>query len=103
LNRIFTSGVVVGAFVLTLAFSYRHDGLLRPDPAPSTRVAVRPPEIVAMPTGEAAPAAAATIIAPPDIAPPDSGQSEQNTPPDVDNGEMRSPRERAADHGARSR
>ena len=103
MNRLLTAGVMIGAFVLTLAFSYRHDGLSRPGPAPTTRVAVQPPETVAMPTGEAAPAAAATINAPPDIAPPDSGQSEQNTPPDIDNGEMRSPRERAADHGARSR
>jgi hypothetical protein len=61
---------------------------------------------MATPTDEAAPAAA--INPPPAIAPPEPEQSEPYSAPDVDNGEkengqMRAQRDRAAEHGSRTR
>src|ERR1700678_3805166 len=51
-RRILLCGLMVGAFVLTLAFSLRHDDLWRSDAAPSTRAAARRHEALATPTGE---------------------------------------------------
>lgn len=98
-------GLPVGAFVLTFAFSFRHDW--RSDAAPSTRAAARPPEATGARTGEAAPAAAA-MNPPPAIAPAEPVQSEPYSTHDVDNGEManakmRARTDRAAEHGSRSR
>ena len=116
-RRILLCGLVVGAFVLTLAFSSRHADLWRSEAVPSTRAAAQPHEAIATPTGEAARAAAAAINPPPAIAPPEPPQSEPYSTPDVDNGEMengrmenrsmengkvRDPRDRVAEHGSRS-
>jgi hypothetical protein len=110
-SRILLCAVAVGAFVLTLAFSSRHDGLWRSDAAPSTRAAAQPLESMVTPTGEAAPAAAATnpppaiappAIAPPAIAPPEPVQNEPYPTPDADHGERPDPRERA-EHSSRTR
>jgi hypothetical protein len=106
-RRILLCGLVVGAFVLTLAFSSRHDDLWRSDAAP-TRAAAQPREAMATPTGEAAPAAAAAMNPPPAIAPPEPVQSEPYSTPEFDNrgmenGKMRARTDRAAEHGSRSR
>jgi hypothetical protein len=100
-RRILLCVLAVGAFVLTLAFSSRHGGLWRSDAAPSTRAAVQPHDAVVTPTGEAAPAAAATNP-PPVIAPPEPAQSEPYSTPDVDNGDRPARRDRA-EHGSRTR
>jgi len=100
-RRILLCGLVVGAFVLTFAFSSRHDDLWRSDAAPSTRAAAEVHEALAPPTGEAAPAAA--MKPPRAIAPTEPVQSEPSSTPDVDNGERLARRDRAAERGARSR
>jgi hypothetical protein len=106
-RRILLCGLAVGAFfVLTFAFSSWHEGLWRSDAAPSTRAVAQPREAMARTTDEAAPAAAAMNPSPA-IAPPEPVQSEPYSTPDVDNGEtengtMRHPSDRAAEHGART-
>jgi hypothetical protein len=107
-RRILLCGLVVGAFVLTLALSSRHDDLWRFDAAPSTGAPAQPHELRARPTREAAPAAASAMNSAPAIAIPEPVLSEPSSTPDVDNGEMengkmRNPRDRAAEHGSRSR
>jgi hypothetical protein len=101
-SRILLCGVAVGAFVLTLAFSSRRDGLWRSDAAPSTPPATAQSyETMATSTGEAAPAAAA-MNPPPAIAPPEPVQNEPYPTPDADNGERPDPRDRA-EHSSRTR
>ena len=104
-------GLIVAAFILTLAFSSWHDGLWRSDAAPVTRavpqlhedrlvptvaVGSRPfgPSAAAMatPTAAAAPAAAAM----------EPAQSEPYSTPDVDNGDTRARSDRSAERGART-
>jgi hypothetical protein len=117
-RRILLCGLMVGAFVLTLAFSSRQAGLWPSDEAPVTPAApqlkearlattdavVSHPfssssEAMARPTAAVTPPAA-TMNIPPASAPPEPVQSEPT--PAVDNGEMPPRRERGAEHGSRS-
>jgi hypothetical protein len=98
-------GLGVGAFVLTLAFSSRHE-LWRPEAAPTARAtalpeaAVPPHEAMATPTAEAAPVVDVPMNPAPAIAPSEPVQSETYS---MENGRMRDPRDPAAEHGSRSR
>jgi hypothetical protein len=96
-RRILLGGLVVGAFVLTFAFSSRHEDPWRSGAAHSALATARPHEAVATPTGEAAPIVAA-MNPTPAVEPPESVASEPYTTPDVRDG-----RDRAAEHGPRSR
>jgi hypothetical protein len=89
-------GLAVGAFVLTFAFSSRHDGSRRFDAAPSTPAAAQPPGAVTTPTDMVAPAAAA-LNPNPAIAPPVPEQSEPYEAP------PRRDRDRTGERGSRSR
>jgi hypothetical protein len=100
-RRILLCGLLVGAFVLTLALYLRRDGLRRPAAAPSTRAAAQPHEAMATPTGEAAPAAA--MNPPPAVAPPEPVQSDPYSTPDVEDGARLARRDRGAERGSRSR
>jgi hypothetical protein len=111
-------GLMVGAFILTLAFSSWHHGLWRADAAPVMRTAQErykdslapigavAPHPSGSPTAAAAPAAAA-MNPPPAIAPSapahSEPESEPNSAPDVDNGARLARRERGTEHGSRSR
>jgi hypothetical protein len=109
-RRILLCGLVVGAFVLTLAFSSRHDHLWRSDAALTARATVLPDttpppdaaaathEAMPTPTDEVAPVAAATNPASA-VAAPEPVRSE---PDSMENGRMRDPRDPAAEHGSRS-
>jgi hypothetical protein len=112
-KRILICALAVGAFALTLALSSRHDDLRRSDAATSTRVAAQaqPPDVMATPTGEVAPAAAA-MNPPPAISPPPEPEqseppSEPNSTPDVDDGQKEhgtlAQRDRGTERSARSR
>src|ERR1700722_16127812 len=105
-RRIILCGVGVGAFVLTLAFYSWQDGLWRSDAAPTASIAAQPRQATAMPTAEAAPAAAA-MNPPPAIAPQEPVQSAPYSTLDVDNGEredreMLARRDRGTERGSRS-
>jgi|HubBroStandDraft_1064217.scaffolds.fasta_scaffold00036_86 hypothetical protein len=111
-SRILLCGLVVGTFILTLAFSSWHDGLWRSGAAPVTRAApptgavASPPfgptsEAMTTPTAAATPATAA-MNPPPAITTPESVQSEPYSTPDVDNAAMPARRDRGAEHGSRS-
>ena len=110
-NRILYCGVMAGAFALTFGYSARRDGLWRSEAAPSTPAAARLPETAVVPTGAAAPAAAANAPAAmtpaattpaPATPPAEFVPSEPESPPDVDGGETRGQRDRAAERGSRS-
>ena len=101
-RRILICALAVGAIALTLALSSGHDDLRRSDAAPSARVVAQaqPPEVIARPTGEAAPAVAA-LSPPPAVSPtpePEQTepQSEPNSTPDAD-------RDRGTERSARAR
>jgi hypothetical protein len=110
-RRILWCGLVVGAFVLTLAFSSRHDHLwhsdaalsararVPPDTTPPADAAPPPHEAMPAPNDEVAPLAAATNPASA-IADPEPARSE---PDSMENARMRDPRDPAAEHGSRSR
>jgi hypothetical protein len=117
-SRILLCGVMVGAFVLTLAFLFWQDGLWRYGAAPAARAAPHPhnslvskgavasnplvPSSEAVTTPSAAAALAAAAIAPPEPAQSEP-QSEPYSSPDADNGAMPAPRDRGAERGSRSR
>lgn len=121
-RRLLLCGLTAGAFVLTLAFSYWHEGLWRSGAAPVTRVAPQHHEdrVVPMspvisnpfpPSHEPAPTAAASATAaemnqPPAAVPPESvqgeSQSEPDSSPDADNGVMLARRGERAERGSRS-
>jgi hypothetical protein len=108
-RRLLFCGVAVGAFILTLALSFWHDGLRRNDAAPATRAVPPPPPLPAPPdapaaggaqaAGSASPAAA---MNPPSVTPaPEPVQREPQSEPDsssdADNGAMLARRERGTE------
>jgi hypothetical protein len=102
-TRILSWGVAAGAFVLTLAFSHRHEDARRSGASPSMPAATGPREAMATPQDRSAPAAA-TMTATPAAAPP--AGNEQRAPdfgPEADDAEMRGRSGQAADRGSRTR
>jgi hypothetical protein len=108
-RRILLYGLTAGAFALTLAFSSWHDAVWRSEAAPVPRAAPQPHQDSLVPTGGVASLPVAptpeALATPTDAAAPAMQREPQSEPystPDVDNGEMRARRDRAAEHGSRS-
>jgi hypothetical protein len=102
-TRILSWGVAAGAFVLTLAFSYRHEGARRSEAPPSMPAATRPREAMATPQDGSAPAAA-TVNPTPAVAPPAGNeQRAADFGSEAGDAQMRARRGRAADRGSRTR
>jgi hypothetical protein len=110
-SRILLCGVMVGTFILALAFLSRRDGLWRREAAPVTPTAPQarisnppgpPSEAVTARAAAAAPAATAAPAAGV-IAPPDPAQSEPHSDADAENEATPAQRDRGTERSSRSR